>query len=310
MAPQPAEAAMAESTAVPQPYAHLIRLIRVARALESGGIYNAARLFWAAAFSHELRAAMQAPIAPEALHQELREAVGGLAAAGVSPGILAAAERGRQGALENRTIPRTDIPEVAVCRDCGEILLGPVPERCPSCGARAVTFREFPPVYYLEPLAPQQALDLLASAPDELERIVAGLDDEHMGRSPGPGRWALCEVLAHLLVAHELLAGRIERILDEDNPPLRPKAAWKIADDPALPAREILGRFRASRQATLARLLPLRLEQWFRTGEHEEFGRVTLIRQASYFARHERYHMPRMEATRRLIEAQGSPSGA
>lgn len=310
MAPRPVEAAMTVSTAVPQPYAHLIRLIRVARALESGGIYNAAKLFWAAAFSHELRAAMQTAIAPEALDQEMLEAIGGLAAAGANPGILAAAERGRQGARENRTILRTEIPEVAVCRDCGEILLGPMPERCPSCGARAVTFREFPPVYYLEPLAPQQALDLLASAPDELERIVAGLDDEQMGRPPAPSRWALRDVLAHLLVAHELLAGRVERILDEDNPPLRPKAAWKIADDRALPASEILDRFRTSRRATLARLLPLRLEQWFRTGEHEEFGRVTLIQQASYFARHERYHMPRMEATRRAIEAQASPAGA
>jgi uncharacterized damage-inducible protein DinB len=118
-----------------------------------------------------------------------------------------------------------------------------------------------------------------------------------MEQRPEPGRWALRDVLAHLLVAQELLVGRVGLILDEDNPPLRPKAAWRIANDQALPASEILSRFRASRQATLARLLPLRLEQCFRTGEHEEFGRVTLLQQASYFARHERYHMPRMEAT-------------
>lgn len=290
-----------------QAYEHLIRLVRIARALESCGIMNAAKLFWAAAFSQEIRAAgPQAAAAPDVLDREIGEAIGVLRATGAAPGVIAALERGRVGARESRAIARAEVPEVAVCRECGEILLGLPPEQCPTCGARAATFREIPPVYFLEPLPLQQAIDLLATAADELERIVGELTEMQMAQPPQPGQWSLREVLLHLLQAQGLLAARVPRILDEDDPSLAAVAAWKLDDEETLSASEILRRFRASREATLARLRPLRLEQWFRTGQHDEFGQVTLLQQATYFARHERYHMPRMEATRRIIEAQAA----
>jgi len=40
------------------------------------------------------------------------------------------------------------------------------------------------------------------------------------------------------------------------------------------------------------------LADWWRTGEHEEFGTVTLRQQVSYFAAHELTHLPQIEALR------------
>ncbi|MFQ5793555.1 MAG: DinB family protein [Candidatus Bipolaricaulia bacterium] len=295
-------------------YEHLIRLVRVARALEAGGYYNAAKLFWAAAFSEEIRASNEfgVPIGtdeldramdPDELDREIETVINVLTAAGVKPQLITALQHGRQGAREDRTIPWTEIPEVFVCRICGEIILGQAPQRCPTCGARALTLREFPPVYFLEPLPPQQVLAALASTPDEVEELINGLSEEQMAQPPRPGEWAIRNVLWHLLVAQGLLAGRVEKMLAEDNPSLESVAAWTAGTEESLSVREILKRFRISRQATVERLKELSAQDWWRTGQHEEFVQVTILQQAGYFARHERHHLPQIEAIRQAIGA-------
>ena len=286
-------------------YERFIRLVRVAGGLEAGGYYNAAKLLWAIVFSQAIRASSEqgAPIDADELDCEMKAAINGLIAEGAKPELITALQHGRQGARENRTIPWTEIPPVFVCRTCGEVALGEAPQRCPTCDARALTFREFPPVYFLEPLHPQQALAALVSAPDEVEELVKGLSEEQMARPPRSGEWAIRNVLSHLLVAQGLLAGRVKKMLAEDNPSLKGVAAWAIGGEESLSAREILERYRASRQATVERLKRISVQDWWRTAQHEEFGQVTLLQQASYFAKHDCYHLPQIEAIRRAIGA-------
>lgn len=288
----------------PLTFEHLIRLLRIARALETAGMYNAAKLFRAVVFSQEIRERNKEIIARgEPLDREMAEAIRTLEAAGTKPDLLEAMRRGKEAARQDRTIPRAEIPEVLVCRDCGEVLLGIPPSRCPTCGAQPQTFQEFLPVYFLEPLHPDKALEALATAPAELEGIVAGLREEELAWVPGPGRWAIRDVLTHLLAVQSVLAARVEKMLAEDSPSLSGVAGWAMAEGAELPAAGILARFRESREALVNRLRGLVFPDWWRTGQHEEFGQVTILQQASYFARHERYHMPRMRATRRAIEA-------
>ena len=286
-------------------YEHLIRLVRVARGLEAGGYYNAAKLFWATAFSEEIRASNQqgVPTSADELNREMEAATDALEAAGAKPELLAVLKIGRQAAHENRTILQTEIPQVYVCRACGEIILGRDPHRCPACSARELTLREFPAVYFLEPLHPEQALEALAVAPNELEDAIKGLSEEQLAQLEKPGEWAIRDALFHLLLAQGLLAGRVEKMLAQDNPPLAGVAAWAIADEEALSAREILERFRASRQATVERLERMSGEDWWRTGQHDEFGEVTILQQASYFAKHDQSHLPQIVAIRQAIGA-------
>ncbi len=44
------------------------------------------------------------------------------------------------------------------------------------------------------------------------------------------------------------------------------------------------------------------LAYWWRTGRHQEFGAVTLRKQASYFAAHERTHLPQLARLRAAAE--------
>jgi len=49
-------------------------------------------------------------------------------------------------------------------------------------------------------------------------------------------------------------------------------------------------------------LTEMPVEGWWRTAQHEEFGSVTILQQASYFAKHERSHLPQIAAIRRTLE--------
>ena len=294
-------------------YEHLIRLVRVARGLEAGGYYNAAKLFWAIAFSEDLHASNEqgVPLEVDDLDREMQIAIDTLGAAGAKPELIAALQYGRQAAREDRTIPWTEIPPIYVCRTCGEIALGQAPQRCPepvegrcpTCGARALTFREFPPVYYLEPLSPQQVMAALVSGPDEVEDAVKGLSEEQMTQPPRPGEWAIRDVLWHLLMAQSVFAGRVEKMLAEDNPSLEGIAVWTIEGEESLSARDILTRYRDSRTATVEQLKAMSPGDWWRTARHEEFVQFTILQQASYFAKHECSHLPQIDAIRQASGA-------
>lgn len=64
-----------------------------------------------------------------------------------------------------------------------------------------------------------------------------------------------------------------------------------------------MGAYQSAREDTVARLARIDSAGWQRTGRHEEFGRVTLIEQASYFAAHELTHLRQLEQLRRAAEA-------
>jgi hypothetical protein len=86
-------------------------------------------------------------------------------------------------------------------------------------------------------------------------------------------------------------------MLDQDNPILESQAvfAWatREQDDPTS-ARQTFLDYRSSRRHTLERLDGVPISHWWRTGQHQEFGEVTIIQQASYFAAHELTHIPQM----------------
>lgn len=294
---------MANAKASTWDYDRLIRLQRAIRALHSAGMYNVAKLLSASAFSLEIKARNRELIAlGPGLDSALSAVIDNLAGTDVNSAVIDALRRGQDAVKGNRTIPRNEIPEIRVCRDCGEMFLGYTPYRCPSCGARRLTFREFPPVYWLEPLHPAEVLEALQTAPDELDALGRGLTEDQLTWVPSPGQWSIRDVLAHLLAVQGVLAARIQRMTTEENPRLAGVTGWTMGDR-GLTAAQILTGYRASRGETVARLKELKFEEWWRTGEHEEFGRVTILQQTSYFAKHERYHLPRAEATRRLIEA-------
>jgi hypothetical protein len=281
------------------------RLVHAARALEAGGIYNAAKVLRALAVSQEIRASILAgePVASEERDREIQGLISALRAEGIDEAILRIVDHGRIAALENRTIRIDEIPPVFVCRTCGQVALRQPPPRCDVCGARPLSWREILPIYFLEPLQPPAALEALAATGEDVEASVRGLTEEEMAQAPSPGEWAVRDVLSHLLTAQGLLAGRVEKILAEDMPSLEGVAAWALGSQEGLPAGDMLARYRESRRATVDRLASISLQDWWRAARHSEWGEVTLLQQASYFARHDASHVPQIDVLRAAMGA-------
>jgi rubrerythrin len=282
----------------------IVRFVRLARQLEMDGYYNAAKLLWAAAYAEEIRASNalgDLHADRETLDRDFAAAVADLRAAGVGADVLAALDYGRAAAHDGRGIPFDRIPQAHVCRSCGHALIGPAPARCPECGAFELTFREFPPVYFLEPLPPAQALDALASVPDALHRQIDALHDDQMEQSPAPGEWSIRKVMLHLQGTQHLLDYRARRMLAEDNPPLT--AVSVPQGDASLSARDLLADFERSRGGLVEVLRGIPTQDWWRTGQHEEFSTVTVLQQVSYFAKHDHAHLTQIDSTRRSVVA-------
>lgn len=288
---------------MPQP--DLFALNRLARAAHDYGFYNIAKLVKAAQASlmaQEARAAQLPITEPEILADVARvEAL--LAQASVAPELLAALRRTREAMAADGLSLIRDAPPVFVCRHCGHTAFQSAPRACPTCGAGGLTFEEILPTYYLQPEAPDVIVAALRALPDTLDQLLAGLTEAQAARKvPGrEGEWSLKEAAGHLRDTNRLLAYRAELLLTQAEPELKPAASWnEVAAAAEQTAVEIAAEFRAGRAALCARLAGLTPADWGRAGFHGEFGRVTLLQQAAYFARHEHWHLAQM--TRLRIE--------
>ena len=284
----------------------LARLSALANRFGAEGQINLFKLADAAIYARIQRAGWERRprVTAEAMNTELGAAIADLEAAGVPSHFVAALERSRQAMADGQLPLIHEAPDVYVCRTCGHIALRQPPERCPDCGAWPRRFRRFFSTFNLEAPDPLETLDMLAEAPNVVEALVAGLSEEAMARPPEGGGWSLYNLVKHLNDAQGVLAGRLELMLNQDKPKLTSQAVftWAQAQDERPPAAgEILAGYRRTREAVIECLEGLTLRDWWRTGQHEEFGTVTILHQASYFAAHEHYHFPEIEALRRQI---------
>lgn len=280
------------------------RYAAVARGLEREGAYNGAKLLRAALGRELVRyAETEAPSGGDAAAAALEALVADLGAE-LPPG-LGPVLRGLPASVRaGRTISLAEAPRARVCRICGETFLGDdTPPACPACEAPALTFHEELPVWYLESSDRGAILAALAAGPRHLALALDGRADEDLARAPAPGEWSARQALEHLLFAEELLTTRVDRLLGEEEPDLAAAAVW--ADTPASdegsaatgdPASAIATRIGELRHATVLRLAALPEADWGRGGWHPEWGRVTVLSQAAYFARHEASHLAQLVA--------------
>jgi hypothetical protein len=285
--------------------ARIGRLAMLARGLEREGVYNGAKLA-RALLERELLHHADALFAarPGALADDVAALRAELADEGGEEGLLAALAATEVACRDGATLSLAEAPPAHSCRACGElfITLDP-PGACPTCEAPALSFREHLPVWYLEPAEPATVLGALADTPTRVRDALAGRDDAALSASPSPGEWSARDTLEHLAFTEQLLEERVSRLLDEDDPDLRARAMWAettTSDEGSArtgePTSVLLARYLSMRTATLGRLRRLEPAQWQRPGRHPEWGRVTVLGQAAYFARHEASHLAQLAA--------------
>lgn len=278
-------------------------LLTLALQLEREGQYNLAKLVRAAVDSLGRRAAYQnsALVGDKELVDALEHAVDSLAEMEVGTQLIEALRKGTVAMAEGRIPSITDTPHPYVCRTCGQIAMGEVHEKCPTCGAWPDTFQWFAPIYWLEALDPPAALVKLRQTPQEVAALLGGLTEETMTQIPQDGGWAIHNIITHMRDAQGVLDYRLELFAKEDHPILEAKAVWSWAkneEERSPSTLEIFEEYNAVRSKILSRLEALPLADWWRTGRHGEFGEVSIKQQVSYFASHERTHLPQIERLR------------
>jgi rubrerythrin len=276
----------------------VVRFYSVARGLEDEGQNNIAKLFRAAALGEMYRSSQDRARQGAGLEEELRDAIADLAGLETtSESLTAALFKGLEAFERDEWPTLSDIPETRVCRFCGEVMVGILPNRCPRCYARPLTFHEVLPVFYLDPLTPDELRQALRSNLAEVERCVSGIDEEKADQGP----WPMRDIMSHLLGAQLLMYGRARCMLSEDNPDLGSVAPTVVragtGNGPA-GMEEMLRTYRESRQELIELADSLSDEQFARTGYHHEWGMLTILSQLTYMVRHEQSHLAELEARR------------
>ncbi len=156
-------------------------------------------------------------------------------------------------------------------------------------------------------------LDAMTAAPDALERILAGVDDDLARRSRGGDEgWSIVEVACHLRDAEERALERMRAIRDEDEPSIAAydQAAWAIDRDYAADdLRRAFAAFRSHRAAHVAELRALPAGAWERAGLHAEVGRITILNHTIHVATHDVQHLAQVARALRGV-GPGAPGGA
>jgi hypothetical protein len=275
----------------------ILRLSAIARGLEDEGQLNLAKIFRAAAVGEIYRESRNRPRLGAGLVEAMRETAAEMSGRESASNSLTQAMSYAVEALERREMPLLpDIPNPLVCYQCGEVMLQDPPlAECPTCNARRYSFQKILPIYFFQqPLKRSQVESLLDANLQEVESIVAGIDEQ----TADQGSWPLREILYHLASAQNLMYGRARRMINEDNPTLvsvQPSDS-EVSEPFAL--EQTLGEYRATRKEVSEWFHSLSDADLNRGGLHPEWGPFTVLSQVTYMVQHEQLHLAELEARR------------
>jgi len=288
------------------------RLTALAERLADEGQMNLNKLVEAAIYAKIRQAGWRyrPQVTKISMQTELETAIRELREEGLSPELLAVLEEGLRALVEQdpEVLMYEEAPDAFVCRTCGFLSLVSAPERCPECGSWPGRFRTFVSVFNMDnqqPIDPVEVFGLLTRNAEDLRRLVANLSEEQLNRKPNSVDWSLRDHIAHFYDTQEMLDERVELMLQQENPKLEALAAYAIATDEQRhppSAQVMLAEFDARRRKCVARLEALPFKDLWRAGWHQEFGRITILRQAAYIAYHEQTHLPEIEALRKRVD--------
>jgi len=136
-------------------------------------------------------------------------------------------------------------------------------------------------------------LHVLEQTPIIIEKVLWSVGDDLMQWKPSADRWSIGEVLGHLADAEMMFRGRVQKMLDQNNPKLEPYdqqaayAAGKYAGKP----RVNLKLFCHERDRTLSWLRYVPASMVERTGAHGMLGTITVGQLMNEWSFHDMGHI-------------------
>ncbi len=134
--------------------------------------------------------------------------------------------------------------------------------------------------------------------PKKLQALIKPLSKKQLLQRPGPGKWSIAEILAHLADA-ELVGGwRMRLIAGSNGVSVQPFDQDVWAQTFSYARRDPAGSletFRALRESNLAMLKALPENLWENYGMHQERGKETIRDIVRMFAGHDLNHLGQVE---------------
>jgi len=140
----------------------------------------------------------------------------------------------------------------------------------------------------------QELIDALKSTPETLKGLLSQVTVEQARSAKGGDEnWSVVEVVCHLRDAEEISFQRMQAMRYQAHPKISGYDQEALArerkyneTDP----HEALEAFIVFRERHIAALSALSAEEWERSGEHNEFGQITIFAHTLHKASHDAIH--------------------
>lgn len=148
-------------------------------------------------------------------------------------------------------------------------------------------------------------IERLATFSDELEALVATLDDTVLHTESIPGEWTVAQNIHHLADSHCHSFIRMKFIITEDHPTLQPynQEVWARTPDYKASIDSSLFILRGLHDRWAVLLRSLTPHQLTRTAYHPENGEQVLSDLILYYANHCNAHLDQIKRTLAAIPA-------
>jgi hypothetical protein len=157
------------------------------------------------------------------------------------------------------------------------------------------------PERYAKALGKDDPVEVMATTPDAIRRLIAGLTEKQLGTKPAPGKWSMKEIVAHLLDGEVVLGARYRLVASHERPPLTPydqDAFVEKLGPLRAKTQDLIDDFAMMRAVNLGLLERLPADAWDRIGLHAERGEESIRSMVIMYAGHDRVHLSQLETIR------------
>jgi hypothetical protein len=141
------------------------------------------------------------------------------------------------------------------------------------------------------------AVEVIQSTPDQIDRFLKILDPEKLNLDPAPGKWSVRNILSHLADCEIVFAFRLRQALAEDRHMIQPFDQDKFAVRyGCYNARTAADVFNVTRKWNIALINGLSEADFARPLNHPERGDMTLRTIVETMAGHDRNHLKQIQA--------------
>jgi hypothetical protein len=138
----------------------------------------------------------------------------------------------------------------------------------------------------------------LDRAPEIVLPLVREVPQAILKRRPKPGKWSAHEHACHLASVHPLMSSRLDLMLADSHPRIKPYLPHLDDEEDALlklNLDEAMARFSRDRRKLVERLKSLSPADWDRTAEHGEYTHYSVFIMFRHLAMHDMFHAYRIE---------------